>query len=372
MVKEMKLKRCDMDTFSERTAEKEIICYGIGGEFRRIIRAYGDFPWVKRIGRLVVSDTNIKGRVITLQDKNLQISGVDELRKEISARNVILVTSLAYAEILEVLKNIPELLDTDVYLFHFMFGMTLKKHNFSIRNTKEAMIPPVIHYCWFGKKELPDTYKRYIDSWKRFCPDYEIVRWDESNCDINETEYTKQSYECGKFGFVPDYFRLKIIYEKGGIYLDTDVELIKPFDEIRYNEAFCGMQYPGEIALGLGFGARKGHQLIKRFMDTYINRPFLGEDGVIDLTTAPVIQTDTLKKAGITLKPYYQNVDGLSIFPVETLSPQNVVTGELLLAEKTISIHHFDGSWIGEKKRWAREKRRNDALAILELLEEEK
>ena len=133
------------------------------------------------------------------------------------------------------------------------------------------MIPKVIHYCWFGGKKIPLEFRRYMKSWRKFCPDYEIREWNESNFDVFAHPFTKSAYEAKAWAFVSDYARLKVVYEHGGIYLDTDVELLKSFDELLMEQGFAGMERPGVVALGLGFGAEPKHPLIKEFMEYYEN-----------------------------------------------------------------------------------------------------
>ena len=146
------------------------------------------------------------------------------------------------------------------------------------------MIPKIIHYCWFGGNPLPPSAEKCIESWKKFCPDYEIRRWDESNYDITKNQYMQEAYQCKKWGFVPDYARLDIIYDHGGIYLDTDVEIIKTFDELLDCVAFGGVEQESPyVALGLGFGAEKGNDIIRQLRDKYDELHFM-EDGQMNLT----------------------------------------------------------------------------------------
>ena len=128
------------------------------------------------------------------------------------------------------------------------------------------MIPKIIHYCWFGGNEIPENDKKCIESWKKYCPDYKIIRWDESNYDYKKNSYMREAYEAKKWGFVPDYARLDIIYNYGGIYLDTDVELLKSLDEILDCEGFFGFESENLVNLGLGFGAVKGNEIIRDMM----------------------------------------------------------------------------------------------------------
>ena len=222
----------------------------------------------------------------------------------------------------------------------------MKSGGFCIKQRENCLIPPVIHYCWFGKKELPDLYKRCIESWYKYCPGYEIIEWNEHNCDITENLFAKQAYEKKKYGFVPDYFRLKIIYEHGGIYLDTDVELIRNVDDLRCNEAFCGMERPGQVAFGLGFGAIPGHFVIGKMLERYQVMQFLNTDGVMDQTASPIWQTMDLMSLGMQYGNRLQVVSGMTIYPVEVLAPKNVATRELNKTRYTYSIHHYDASWI--------------------------
>ena len=142
------------------------------------------------------------------------------------------------------------------------------------------MIPKIIHYCWFGQSEMPTEYKRYIETWREKCPNYQIKEWNERNFDINSSAYAKEAYEEKKWAFVSDYARLKIIYDEGGIYLDTDVELIKSLDSLLSEKCFLATETTGYIATGLGFGAEQGNEIIKKMLEEYSGRHFRGHDGV--------------------------------------------------------------------------------------------
>lgn len=131
------------------------------------------------------------------------------------------------------------------------------------------MIPKKIHYCWFGKNPLPNEVKKCIESWKLFCPDYEIIEWNEENYDVFKIDYMAEAYKAEKYAFVSDYARLDIIYNNGGIYLDTDVELIRPLDDLLHHSCYLGMELPGRVATGLGFGAVKGNNFLYENMKYY-------------------------------------------------------------------------------------------------------
>lgn len=207
------------------------------------------------------------------------------------------------------------------------------------------MIPKIIHYCWFGGNPLPDSARRCIASWRRFCPDYEIIEWNESNYDVNKIPYMQQAYACRKWSFVSDYARLDIIYQHGGIYLDTDVELLRPLDSLRDYESFMGFENGGHVASGLGFGAAPGNAILREMMDLYEQLSFLREDGSADLTPTPVFSTQVLLRHGLVQNNTRQQLDGMEIFPAEYFCPLNFRTGKKCLSRRSYSIHWYDSSW---------------------------
>jgi hypothetical protein len=207
-------------------------------------------------------------------------------------------------------------------------------------------IPKIIHYCWFGGSDMPDKNIKCIDSWKKYCPDYEIKRWDETNYDINKNLYMKQAYEAKKWAFVSDYARLDIIYNFGGIYLDVDVEIIKNLDPLLENEAFMGFESTQFVALGLGFGAIKGNIHIGKMIDIYNKMLFLNQDGTYNMTTIPVISTEYLEKIGLVRNGNKQTVDNILVLSTDYLCPKEFETGKININKNTYSIHHFDASWL--------------------------
>lgn len=208
------------------------------------------------------------------------------------------------------------------------------------------MIPKKIHYCWFGGNPLPEKDKKCIESWKKMCPDYEIIRWDESNYDITKNQYMKEAYEKKKWGFVPDFARLDIIYENGGIYLDTDVELLKNFDNLLDNEAFMGFEDGKFVNPGLCIGAVPKHETIKMICDAiYTDRHFIKADGTLDLTPSPQMNTEKLVALGMKQDNSKQIVDGITILPKDYFCPRDYVTGKMNITDNTYGIHWFNASW---------------------------
>lgn len=216
-----------------------------------------------------------------------------------------------------------------------------------INNQKKGakMIPKIIHYCWFGGNPKSKLIKKCIKSWKKYCPNYEIIEWNESNFDLNSCDYVREAYDEKKWAFVTDYARLKIVYEHGGIYLDTDVELISNIDKFLQYDGFFGFEDDKHIATGLGFGAVPNNYFIKAMLDDYSNIHFINFDGTYDMVTCPQRNTIALAQLGLYRNGTTQIINNNIFFSSEYLNPINYFTGEKKITENTHSIHWFNASW---------------------------
>ncbi len=211
------------------------------------------------------------------------------------------------------------------------------------------MIPKIIHYCWFGGKPLDKLGQTCLKSWKKFFSDYEIKEWNENNFDFHDCRYARQAYEAKKWAFVSDYVRLKILYEYGGVYFDTDVEVIKPFYDILSKGNYMGFEKNGKaVSPGLGMAVKPGLEIVKEIIDDYEKSDFVKADGTYDLTTIVERTTKILKKHGLDESDKIQNVADINIYPSEYFCPIDMETGKLIITKNTYSIHRFSGSW--EKK----------------------
>ena len=210
------------------------------------------------------------------------------------------------------------------------------------------MIPKIIHYCWFGKKEMPELAIKCLETWKQQLPDYEIIRWDETNFDVNQYLFSEQAYKHKKYAFVADVCRLHALKLLGGIYLDTDVEMIKNLDDLLYNTAFTGFETEEILTTGI-LASEKNSQWINDFLNYYKDRPFVRKDGSLDIEPNPQILTALMKNRGFLLNNTYQKKEGyLTIYKLDFFCPKSFKTGKIKLTKNTYCIHHFSGSWVSK------------------------
>ena len=220
---------------------------------------------------------------------------------------------------------------------------------------ENEMIPKIIHYCWFGRNELPKETVQCIESWKKYFPNYIIKECNEYIFDIKMCSYVEEAYNEKKWAFVSDDARVWILYNYGGVYFDTDVEVVKPLDDIVAKGAFmgCEVSYDSKkgkerfsIAPGLGIAAPKGMEIYEEILRYYEKLHFVEKDGSLNMKTVVSHVTEMLKMRGFDpLKKEIQMVQGICIYPVEYFCPINYITGEVAFTENTRTIHHYMSSW---------------------------
>lgn len=223
----------------------------------------------------------------------------------------------------------------------------------TIQTSNSPIIPKKIHYMWLGGKNIPPGLQNCINSWHKYCPDYEIIRWDESNYDVEKCIYMKQAYHHKKYGFVPDYARLDILYNYGGIYMDTDVELVRNLDNLLCQEAFSSVEKWQVINFGGCSGAVRGHSSLQPFLRAWEAREFIKEDGTQDILSSGYVDTRVALDNGYVLNGRNQNVMGMNIYTYDYFHPYDYMSGKTEVTDDTYAIHHFNGSWLDARTQAA-------------------
>lgn len=311
---------------------------------------------LKRLLFYVDNSSNMWGKKLHVQDRMIEIMPVDKLSG--MKENVAVILAISrYAEALEQLQEISCQNQMICYLMpmmcihNFCNGVSMGEPVL----TKQPCIPKTIHYMWLGKKEIPFKLQKCIESWKQYCPDYEIVRWDESNYDISQNKYMEEAYKAGAYGFVPDYARLDILYRYGGIYMDTDVEVIRNLDALLYQEAFCGVEKWQVINFGGCSGASKENPVILEFLNERQGISFLNVDGSQNKNTCGYYDTKIALRNGYRINGRTQNILGMNIYAYDYFHPYDYISCQTLRTENTYTIHRFNGGWLDEEMKAANE-----------------
>ncbi len=359
-----------MEEFAkEIKGRKNVYCFGAGTVLTRFLYEFQEHRIEDDIKYVVDNSKEKQGTLVRAISNSILIISLEQMLHEITLEDVILITTVHFLEIIELLSSVEKLKNTKCYLYSILeieqydydrLNITIPK---SLSVYQERQIPKVIHYCWFGGGQIPDQYRVWMDSWKKYCPDYEIIEWNEKNYDVKKNKYLCQAYERKKWAFVSDYARIDIIYEYGGVYLDTDVELIKNIDVLLMNDAFCGFESDQYVAYGLGFGARRHYQILDEIKKYYDDTSFISEDGTLNQVNCPMIQTKVMKKHGLKCNGEFQVVEGMTVYPPLILAGMSPYSFRILRdLSHTYSIHHYSGSWVGNMK-W-----KNDIIKYMKSL----
>ena len=342
-----------LSDFINATKGKDIICFGAGKWLNWFLNIYKQHEQIKMI---VDNDPSKWGGAYITESAMIPIASIETALNEYPDFVLMISIGVQGLHVIKQLNQIPCMSEKNVWWSYFLVNNSKEKvahkMNGHFHISKHQNIPKIIHYCWFGKNNMPSEFQKYIDGWKRLCPDYEIKCWNENNYDVTKNAYMKKAYEERMWGFVPDYARKDIIYEYGGIYLDTDVELIKKPDGLLYQDGFCGWE-EGFVNFGLGFGARPRLPIIKELRDLYEDIEFVKQK---KMKTGPEYETELLEKHGLKLDGSYQIVEGLTVYPMEVLSGTNVYNGVPYITKNTVSVHHYAGTWIDEEAISLRKK----------------
>ena len=320
----------------------QILCYGAGLVAQSIEDIFQKAGLDKNVHCFIDGNQKKWGTSMNLFGRELEIKSVDDLRSMDLQNKILLLTLEAFEAVIENLNKFKEFENLPCYIFTEL-NRSYAKDAISKDNFCKT-IPKVIHYCWFGSDKMPQAMEAYIASWKRHNPDYQIMRWNESNYDVYKNNYTKQAYEAKKYAFVSDFARMDILYEHGGIYLDTDVEVLKSLDALLYNTAFIAYnEWPMPNSAIIGSIA--GLDIIRRMRDTRSEVNFKNPDGTYNLTINSVYETAVLVQKGFKKDFTHQVIDGLAIYPPCFFPQEGRLGLNADIDERTFAVHYALGSW---------------------------
>lgn len=332
----IRIANCTRDEFVRRCQRNSVICFCAG---QKLLELCEKFHFTDNILYLV--DNYKAGQKLEIEGKIIPVRAVNEIGGE-AQEAALVIASFRYAD--EILRQLDAMPDMDGLLFFCPFLLTMREEHFAIDALKIPIIPKTIHYCWFGGKEMPGWFQENIRSWERCCPDYEIIKWDENNYDISKNRYMKQAYKKKMWAFASDYARIDIINEYGGIYLDTDVEVIRSFDSLLGYKMFCGFQNEDEIDFGLGFGSVAHHPVLEDLIQLYEEISFIQDDGTLNMVLCPEYQTRILKQYGLSGDNISQEKEEFIALSTEYFSPFHSL-GTGWITENTYSVHQWMGTW---------------------------
>lgn len=356
----MKLECCEFDAFAKRisTNHNYVVLFGAGAignvVIPEILKEYG----ILHMAACYLDNNKDKwGKTITACEKKMEICSPQYLNS-CPKDTVILLNISRFSDVIEQLEQMECTKDMICYITPMMLI-----HNFCLSESKgvaslseSPLIPKKLHYMWLGGKPLSDNLKRCMESWRKYCPDYEIIEWNENNYDITKHPYMMQAYESGAYGFVPDYARLDILYHEGGFYLDTDVEIKRNIDNLLYQEAFCGVEKWQVINFGGLCGSIKNHPMIRRFLDARKNVYFIESNGRQNRNTCGFYDTRVAIREGYRVNGKTQYIGGMNIYAYDYFQPYDYMSGLMNETPNTHSVHWFNGGWVDEKMKKANEE----------------
>lgn len=327
---------------------KRIICWGIGNYFQAFLDSCMANKEIEHIAYLIDNAQDVQNSYREVNGKKIPVISFEEYRKKKSDNDLLIITTVHYKEII---AQISAYEGDMFYIPYALVRHESDKSNCILRRMDTIQIPARIHYCWFGRGEIPLKDREYIAGWKRICPGYEIICWNEDNFDVTKNEYVKYAYGHKKWAFVADYVRMYVLYHEGGIYLDTDVELIKNLDELRYQYAYMGMEESGCVNSGVGMGTVAGNSVIGEVLERYNGITKSEMESWTKWKVNADWESGVLRKHGFLANNQYQIINNIAIYPSEFFSPVLVGQENVEISDNTFSIHHYHYSWLDEKQR---------------------
>ena len=336
--------------YFDQLKSKEIYIWGSGKYFRN-----HTLPFLRAAG---LSD-NFRGHVDKADLMGLKAENAFVIIAVRGYREILL--QLQGNEGLARLNAVPSLyLEA---LHEDMLMLTAKKPPKDFRKNKEITIPKIIHTFWFSglpsgdENSLPERYRRCLASWRKYAPDFEIKIWNRQSYQAKNCLFYEQALERECWAFASDYARADVLRRFGGVYMDLDVEMLRPIDDLLYNDAYMSFESLGRIECGSGMGAKAGNRILDEICKDYESRPFVKEDGSLDISTCPVRFTNVIEKHGLIKNGGFQMVGDITVYPFEYLTGKSFDTGIIYSSDISYTLHHHHGSWVPENTLHSMEER---------------
>lgn len=351
----MKIKhKVSMAEFCIEITRKQygIVCYGAGIAGLSTEHIFQDLNIAKYVCCFVDSNNQKTGQVLDYDDRKVTVLGIHDLLSMNLSDKVILITAEVFGSIIQNLNCYPQLEHAVCYIFAELNQSYCQgKPPVELQSTGAYKIPKVIHYAWLGGGEKSEAMNSCISSWKTFCPGYEIVEWNEENYDVYQNRYMKQSYQAKKYAFTCDYLRLDVLYNNGGIYLDTDVMALKSFDEVLRQTAFAVYLEWAVPTFGI-CGSIAGLPIFKYLRDTpRATMEFYNRDGSYNQKISSYYEFDALKKIGFKGNFDFQTIQGLSFYPPAYFATHSGLGYNYPISQKTFAVHLLQRTWADANRK---------------------
>lgn len=360
--------------FFDEIKNKDIVCWGSGKHFRNITYSFlkesgllinlKGFVEDQAAGKFHQANLSAKSSKIIIDDRSYEIMSRENLAKLDRQQTIILVTVAGYKEIIAQIRGDKRLANFEVIpsiyveaLYEDMQMLSANKPPQNFHKNDNPVIPRKIHTFWFSGEEIPAEYKMCLESWRKYAPDFEIKIWDLDSYKAENCEFFEQAIAHKNWAFASDYARVDVLRRYGGVYMDMDVEMLRPIDDLLYNDAYMSFESMGRIECGSGMGAKPGNRIIDEICKSYESRPYLKADGSWDNSTCPVRYTQVIEQHGLEKNGGFQFVEDITIYPFDVLTCKSFDTGIIYYTENSYTIHHHNGNWVPGSAKCAMENR---------------
>ncbi|MBQ2885480.1 MAG: hypothetical protein IJE43_17265 [Alphaproteobacteria bacterium] len=358
----MVIEKNNFKAFLDITAKKKLVAFGASVFLQVISDNYKELQLAEKITYITDNDPFKDGTLYEIDSTKKEIHSLQYLLNDELENIVILISSERYAyEIYQQLEAIEKLKDVGCFCLPMLIAGQVDDSCKSVKLSGEDKIPKIIHCFWFSGSEKDELSKKCIESWKKYCPDYEIREWNSENYDVTKNEYMYEAYKQKKWAYATDYARLDAVYNYGGFYFDMDLELLRNIDPLLSADCVAGFGPLRDIELA-AFGAKKGCSLVKEMLDAYESRKF-DANNLLLTEVQPVFMAHFMRNKGFDINGKSQNRNNCILLARDSFSPKNWFTGEMQHSAGSYGIHHCAGGWISKKDK---SEERQKQMIILE------